>query len=71
LSFVINAERRGRAVPSDYPYAIGTGKIPTLFQKVATTGIPPRVDNKWLEQYGMASSKVASLDFCKLGVVGP
>jgi hypothetical protein len=43
-------------VASNYPYVAVTKKIPTLFQKVETAGIPTRVDNKWLEQYGMASS---------------
>lgn len=40
----------------NYPYALGNGKIPILFQTIGEKGIPPKVNNKWLEQYGMGSS---------------
>ena len=40
---------------ADYPYAMGTGKIPLLFQTIGEKGIPNTVTGKWLAQFGMAS----------------
>lgn len=41
---------------ADYPYAIGTGKLPKLFETVGSKGVPEKVTNKWLEQYGFTST---------------
>ncbi|HWV22808.1 MAG TPA: DUF5343 domain-containing protein [Thermomicrobiales bacterium] len=40
----------------EFPYAVGVGKIPLLFETIGTKGIPAKVNGKWLEQYGMTSS---------------
>lgn len=43
-------------MPVEFPYAQVVGKIPLLLQTVGEKGIPSKVDQKWLAQFGMGSS---------------
>lgn len=40
----------------EYPYAVATGKIPVLFDKIARVGKPSKVDTSWLKAVGLTSS---------------
>lgn len=46
---------------SDFKYTKVSGKIPDLFEKLRTTGVPNKADTKWLKSIGFKSSNDRSL----------
>lgn len=46
---------------ADYKYTKVSGKIPELFNKLRTTGIPSKANTKWLQSIGFTSSNDHSL----------
>lgn len=45
----------------NYPYAGAPKRIGTVFERIAKTGVPPKVDQKWLEGQGFTSSTDRSM----------
>ncbi len=41
---------------SDYPYALATGRVQILFDKIRSVGVPAKANDAWLNQIGLTSS---------------